>query len=100
METYFKGQGIKWHDATAEEPERYLGYPIVCAAHQLTTFYDQLTTKIQHAINIYSERPLSVMGKTLITNALILSKLWHVCRIHPPTKQWTKNTTSMVRKFL
>ncbi|KAI8600453.1 hypothetical protein EDD21DRAFT_306498 [Dissophora ornata] len=100
MEACSKGQGIKWHDATAEGPQRYLGYPMVCAAHQFTAFYDQLTTKIQHAVNIYSQRILSVMGKTLTTNALVLSKLWNVCRIHPPTKRWMKNTTSIVRKFL
>ncbi|KAF9405636.1 hypothetical protein BGZ94_003434 [Podila epigama] len=40
------------------------------------------------------------MGRSLIVNALILSKLWHVIRVHPPTQVWLNSLASVIRKFV
>jgi hypothetical protein len=40
------------------------------------------------------------MGRALITNSLVLSKLWHLLRVVSMPKQWMKKIRSMIRKFV
>lgn len=44
-------------------------------------------------------RNLSAMGRGIIANSLLLSRLWHVISVHTPTKAWTRGVQSSIRKF-
>ncbi|KAF9088900.1 hypothetical protein BGX27_002599, partial [Mortierella sp. AM989] len=50
MENYFKSINIEWHDATAPLPQRYLGYPVISAKHQLAAYYKRLARTIKAAL--------------------------------------------------
>jgi hypothetical protein len=99
LKQQFQAAGIEWVDGDSDEPTRYLGYPIVHTPAQLEFFYDKLATKIERAADIHSARQLSVKGRALIANALLLATLWHVARVHPPTTRITERINKAIRTF-
>ncbi|KAG0064464.1 hypothetical protein BGZ90_002198, partial [Linnemannia elongata] len=99
LKQQFQAAGIEWVDGDSDEPTRYLGYPIVHTPAQLEFFYDKLATKIERAADIHSARQLSVKGRALIANALLLATLWHVARVHPPTTKIIDRINKAIRTF-
>ena len=99
LKAAFQFHGIEWYDEDSEQPQKYLGFPIVCHLRQRNQFFDALLNKIKIAINIHSQRQLSVAGRALIINALLLSRLWHVLRVHSPTQSWIKKLRTAIRGF-
>ena len=87
------------HSKRAEEALVYLGFPIALTRGQRDSFFGDIHTKIKHHINMQHGRNLSVMGRGLIANSLLLSRLWHVISVQPPTRQWTKKVQGSIRKF-
>lgn len=79
---------MKWHDKRDEQPVTQLDYPMYSNAKHLNLFFEQLHTKILKHANILKGRHLSVRGKSLIANALLTSKLWHVLRVVPAPATW------------
>lgn len=71
----------QWHDRNSVDPIIYLGYPLATTVKQRDRFLSALTSKIETACKIHSQRSLSIRGRVTILNVLILSKLWHVLRV-------------------
>ena len=91
---------VQWHDSESPVPLIYLGYPVpICQAH-INKYLDDLLSKIQKSINIHSQRTLSVLGKAVIVNSLILSRLWHALWILSPPESWFKKVVSLVKTFI
>jgi hypothetical protein len=90
----------KWYDSHSPNAAIYLGYPFICHKRQLHAYYDTLMGKIEAAIGALTPRRLSMRGKALITNSLLLSKLWYVSRISPPDAHWMRKLQSSLRKFV
>jgi len=87
------------HSKRAEDALVYLGYPIALTRTQRDAFFDNIYKKIKHHINLQHGRQLSVLGRSIIANSLLLSRLWHVIAVHPPTRQWTKKVQGSIRRF-
>jgi len=99
MKAEFTQEGVQWYDHETERTEKYLGFPIVCDKKQLDNFFNTMLEKIQATINIHSQRQLSIAGRSLIINALLLARLWHVVRIYNPTKAWIKQLRTALSRF-
>jgi hypothetical protein len=76
-----------------------LGYPIALNTAQRDTFFTNIHKKIQHHINLHHGRQLSILGRSTIANSLLLSRLWHIIAVQPPTRQWIKKIQGSIRKF-
>lgn len=87
------------HSDRAEEALTYLGYPLALSSAQRDSFFNNIHTKIKHHINLHHGRQLSILGRSTIANSLLLSRLWHVIAVHPPTRQWIKKVQGSIRKF-
>ena len=87
------------HSKQAEDALVYLGYPIALTRTQRDSFFNNIHKKIKHHINLQHGRQLSVLGRSIIANSLLLSRLWHVIAVHPPMRQWTKKVQGSIRKF-
>lgn len=87
------------HSKRAEGALVYLGFPLALNKTQRDSFFDNIYTKIKHHINATHGRQLSVMGRGLIANSLLLSRLWHVISVQPPTRSWTRKVQGSIRKF-
>ncbi|KAG0249485.1 hypothetical protein BG011_009258, partial [Mortierella polycephala] len=83
----------------AEDSLMYLGSPIAQTRQQRDSFFDNAHNKIKHHIDTLHGRNLSVMGRGLIVNSLLFSRLWHVISVQSPTRQWAKKVQGTVQKF-
>jgi hypothetical protein len=68
---------------------KYLGYPIWFTNDQRTIFYKETISELERSVNIHSQRQLSVYGRAHLANTLILSKLWHFCKLQVFQKAFT-----------
>lgn len=82
-----------------QQPIIQLGYPIYSSLRQLKGFFDELLTKIVEHVHILKGRHLSIAGKGLITNTLLISKLWHVLRVIPASSTWIKKVKLCVTTY-
>ncbi|KAI7848072.1 hypothetical protein BDC45DRAFT_419252, partial [Circinella umbellata] len=89
-----------WHDYRSLSAVRYLGYPLASTSSQLNAFLDGLLVKLQTASDIHLQRGLSIQGRSTVINTLIMSKIWHVLRITPVSKQFHQRIRSLVTRFL
>jgi hypothetical protein len=69
--------GIEWHDASSSGAVRYLGYPLYSTQAQLLDYLDAILVKVTRHSNLLKERQLSIRGKSLVANSLLLSKVYH-----------------------
>lgn len=60
---------------------------------------DLLATLRTHAQRL-SQRNLSVLGRGLVANSLLLSRLWHSTRVLPLTQSYLLQARSIIIKFL
>ena len=56
--------------------------------------------KMENNIKIQNQRHLSLKGKTIIINAILLSKLWYVCSVFPLPKNLIPKINKIIFKFL
>jgi len=91
---------VQIHSTTAESALVYLGFPISLNTHQRDAFYDGILNKIKQMAGLHSQRGLSVRGRGLIAQSLLLSKVWHVLSVDTPTQAWIKKVHGVLRKFL
>ncbi|KAG1471611.1 hypothetical protein G6F56_002027 [Rhizopus delemar] len=93
-------QHLVWHNSDSGSYVRYLGYPLVSHNKQLQVFLDEIKIKISYHCLLLKERNLSIWGKSLVANSLLLSRLWHVLRVVLVPKTWIIEIKSIVRKYL
>lgn len=70
-----------WHDSNSHMAAIYLGFPLTSSPAQLATFLDELLGSTRLIAHCLASRRLSVQGRGLIANTLILSRIWHCLRV-------------------
>jgi hypothetical protein len=100
LEADLRGASLQWHDNTSAEPLIYLGYPVpICTSH-INKYLDNLLQKITSSVKIHSQRYLSVLGKAILVNSLLLSRLWHALWVVSPPVTWFKEVVKVLKKFV
>ena len=56
--------------------------------------------KMENNVKIQNQRHLSLKGKTMIINTILLSKLWYVCSVFPLPKNLIPEINKIIFKFL
>ena len=56
--------------------------------------------KMEKNVQIQNQRHLSLKGKTIIINTILLSKLWYVCSVFPIPKDLLTEINKIIFKFL
>lgn len=87
------------HSKRSADALVYLGFPLALTRMQRDSFFNNIHNKIKHHINAMHGRQLSIMGRSLIANSLLLSRLWHVISVQPPTRSWTRKVQGSIRTF-
>jgi hypothetical protein len=79
--SFYRWNGTKQKFA---ECTRYLGYPVSLQKRHHALSFGSILQKIMmtHAYML-AARQLSLVGKTLVINSLLISKIWHVARLLP-----------------
>ena len=90
---------VQIHTTLQDNALVYLGYPVALNTRQRDLFLDNILSKIKIQIGLHSGRQVSVLGRGLIANSLILSRLWHIVSVVQPPRAWIRNVQSVVRKF-
>ncbi|KAI7860618.1 hypothetical protein BDC45DRAFT_430586, partial [Circinella umbellata] len=98
--TQVESFGARWHDQHNPHALTYLGYPLYHSQAQLGGFLESLYNKIKHHVDFLQQRRLSVLGKSIIANSLLLSRLWHVLRVCIVPTSWLKKCNSLVRQYV
>jgi hypothetical protein len=92
--------GIEWHDSRSSGAVRYLGYPLYSTDSQLLDFLDAISVKLTRHCDLLKERHLSIRGKSLVANSLLLSKVYHLLRVVPAPSSWLLKVKRTVREFM
>ena len=100
MKNALQDSQVQWHDGESPDPLIYLGYPVPICQEHINTYLDILLAKIQSSANILSQRFLSVLGKSVIVNSVILSRLWHALWVVVPPAEWFQKVVRVVKKFV
>ncbi|KAK4518233.1 uncharacterized protein ATC70_001585 [Mucor velutinosus] len=91
---------IEWYDSSSVGSVRYLGYPLYHTEEQLQHFLNSITVKIQRHCNLLTKRQLSIRGKGLVANSLLLSRLWHLLRVVVVPDKWLEEIQRVVRQYI
>ncbi|KAG0847613.1 hypothetical protein G6F17_012372 [Rhizopus arrhizus] len=91
---------LQWHDNKETTAAIYLGYPLTSSTQQMSKYLDSIITKIERHANILSQRGLSILGRSMIANSLLLSRIWHSIRILCPPQSFFQRIRSVIIKFL
>ena len=86
----------QWHDKRASSATTYLGYPLTGSAQQLTSYLDSLIVKIEKHATILSQRRLSILGRSMIANSLLLSRVWHSIRVLSPPQNFFQRIRTVI----
>ncbi|EIE75892.1 hypothetical protein RO3G_00596 [Rhizopus delemar RA 99-880] len=78
----------QWHDKRASSAAIYLGYPLTSSAQQMSSYLDSLIVKLEKHATILSQRRLSILGRSMIANSLLLSRVWHNIRVLSPPQSF------------
>ncbi|CAO3588560.1 unnamed protein product [Absidia cylindrospora] len=98
---FFRRQGITtWFDRHSSVPLRYLGFSMVQSPAQRHHISQQLLTTVSNACNIYSQRHLSIRGRTTIANMLILAKIWYQLRLVNLPQCFYTQLRSIIYQFI
>ncbi|CAJ1079161.1 uncharacterized protein mettl17 isoform X1 [Xyrichtys novacula] len=93
--------GNKWNFAEVNKPKRILGVYVGKNENEATrTNWEIVITKTKNILNLWKARGLTLKGRVIVTNALVLSKINHimgVCEL----PQWALNSlNSVISSFL
>ncbi|KAG1135452.1 hypothetical protein G6F38_012791 [Rhizopus arrhizus] len=99
-QTLFANGIIKWHDKRASSATTYLRYPLTSSAQQLSSYLDSLIVKIEKHATILSQRRLSILGRSMIANSLLLSRVWHSIRVLSPPQNFFQRIRTVIISFL
>lgn len=89
-----------WHDHTSTEAATYLGFPLNSTQAQLTSFLQSRLAKLKADIHTLQSRSLSIRGKALVANSLLLSRMWYCLRILPLSQQFINSIQSAIIQYL
>ncbi|KAG1546735.1 hypothetical protein G6F49_010411 [Rhizopus delemar] len=78
----------QWHDKRASSATIYLGYPLTSSAQQMSSYLDSLIVKLEKHATILSQRRLSILGRSMVANSLLLSRVWHNIRVLSPPQSF------------
>lgn len=91
-------QIFQWHDKQNISAAIYLGYPLTSNKQQLKNYLLSIIVKVEQHTNILSQRNLSIQGRSMVANTLLLSRIWHSIRvISPPLEFFGKIRTLLIR---
>ncbi|KAG1328634.1 hypothetical protein G6F62_008060 [Rhizopus arrhizus] len=93
-------QVMRWHDKTHATAAIYLGFPLTSSKSQLTSFLESVLSGIQTSAQLLSQRGLSILGRGLIANSLVLSRLWHATRVVNVPMIFLSRVRSVIIRFL
>ncbi|KAG0928434.1 hypothetical protein G6F57_013603 [Rhizopus arrhizus] len=77
-----------------------LAFPSLAPKSQLLAFLDDVVLKIQSTADTLSQRSLSILGRSLVVNYLILSRIWHAIRILAVPPSFFASIRSVIIQFL
>jgi hypothetical protein len=89
-----------WHDSSSHVAAIYLGFPLTSSSAQLTTFLDETLGSTRLIVHRLAFRRLSVQGRGLIANMLILSRVWHSLRVLAVPAYFLDKIRSIVDQFI
>ncbi|ORE10038.1 hypothetical protein BCV72DRAFT_189348, partial [Rhizopus microsporus var. microsporus] len=90
----------EWHDSNSHMAAIYLGYPLTSSSTQMMTFLDELLGSTRLIAHRLASRGLSVQGRGLIANTLILSRIWHCLRILTVPAYFLAKIRAIVDQFI
>ncbi|KAG1124410.1 hypothetical protein G6F61_012187 [Rhizopus arrhizus] len=99
-QTLFANGITQWHDKRASSATTYLEYPLTSSAQQLTIYLDSLIVKLEKHATILSQRRLSILGRNMIANSLLLSRVWHSIRVLSPPQNFFQRIRTVIISFL
>ena len=96
-----KEHGISsWHDRTSPKAVRYLGFPLISSLAQRRLVEKNLLDSISSICATFAQRNLSLRGKAVVANSVILSKLWHVLRVIALPQSFFRKVRSIIGRFI
>ncbi|EIE84517.1 hypothetical protein RO3G_09227 [Rhizopus delemar RA 99-880] len=90
----------QWHDKRASSATIYLGYPLTSSAQQMSSYLDSLIVKLEKHATILSQRRLSILGRSMVANSLLLSRVWHNIRVLSPPQSFFQRLRTVIISFL
>ncbi|KAI8339279.1 hypothetical protein BD560DRAFT_440027 [Blakeslea trispora] len=98
---FLRSHGItRLHDRTSNQPLRYLGLPLISSIQQRRLVEEQLLTTIRNICAAYGPRQLSIWGRVIVVNVIVLSQLWYCLRMISLPLSFFKQVRSLVRAFV
>ena len=91
---------LQWHDNKDPTAAIYLGYPLTSSTQQMSSYLDSIITKVKRHADILAQRGLSIQGRSVVANSLLLSRIWHSIRILCPPQSFFQRIRSIIIKFL
>lgn len=88
-----------YHDG-ASDILRYLGFRFPFGSTQRQILESQLICSVRTQCQLYSQRQLSIQGRSTVCNILILSKIWYCLRLLQPTKKFFQQLKSLISIYL
>jgi hypothetical protein len=92
--------GCHWHDNDAPASLIYLGYPVYHNPTQLGAFLANIHQKIVNYAGILNGGNLSVQGKALLANSMLLSRLWYIIRVTIVPKEWLTLCRKTIKQYI
>ncbi|KAG1138000.1 hypothetical protein G6F37_005953 [Rhizopus arrhizus] len=99
-QTLFANGITQWHDKRASSAITYLGYPLTSSAQQLTSYLNSLIVKLEKHATILSQRRLPMLGRSMVANSLLLSRIWHNIRVLSPSQSFFQRIHTVIISFL
>ncbi|EIE82780.1 hypothetical protein RO3G_07485 [Rhizopus delemar RA 99-880] len=91
---------LQWHDNKDSTAAIYLGYPLTSSTQQMSNYLDSIITKVKPHADILAQRGLSIQGRSMVANSLLLSRIWNSIRIQCPPQSFLQRIRSVIIKFL
>lgn len=108
-----KSQSLPLNDTVVERMEgigqllsrdevlRYLGYPFHPKCHPLpVTYFNSFLDVLQKTITAWQKRNLTLLGRVLVLNSRLLSKLWYLGYMVSFPSWFFKKLMSLVQAYI
>ncbi|KAI8332371.1 hypothetical protein BC941DRAFT_359036 [Chlamydoabsidia padenii] len=90
----------KWYDGRSLSPIRYLGFHMTQSPAQRHYIGHELQQKVAQACTIFSQRRLSIRGRVMAVNTLILATIWYQLRVTILPKSFYNKLRSTIYQFI
>ncbi|CAG8603075.1 13816_t:CDS:1 [Ambispora leptoticha] len=77
-----------------------LGYTVDIEGHPAKTLWSEVTKKIKNRIQDLTLRNLSFKGKILASKTLLISKIWYLAYLLPPTRKQLNEINSLITNWI